>query len=118
MGFLDGIVKRVERRALREAENLAVGRLKGYLFGEKREKIEIPVVVEYGRIELRMKDLLGCFVELNNVIRKEYLVIHKKRIVENLRRMKELYSKMLEGEKGKNHLEIVKEVELLLGEKK
>lgn len=57
--FIDGLMKRVERRALRELENGATKKIKSLLFGEKEVKIEVPLWVRYKRAEIGLKDLVS-----------------------------------------------------------
>lgn len=118
MGLLDGLVatvaKRVERRALREAENAVTKKIKAMIFGEKEEKIVISPLVQYCRLRLRMDDLKGCH-EVGGASYAQYMTIERsKAAIETIRTMRALYGKMLLVERPPFHESKMTEYEAIV----
>lgn len=102
MGILDGIMKRVERRALREAENLATKKIKGILFGTKEEVVEVSCMVEYRRIEMGMEDVLSLYLFRNQYETFDWMRFingRKKIYQERMKRMRRLAQEMRESDR-------------------
>lgn len=115
IGFLNGLARRVERRAMREMENAATRRIKQVLFGEKSQKIQLEPLVEYRRLELRLKDTLGTKDAAEpNQWNGYWNPARKKTTVGRTRRLVELYGKMLPGERPASHQALVSQLEGLV----